>query len=103
MEKLKIWGPVIGILGSIVTAVMGAGPLGAILAGVGAIAVTILSIFAYNKYKNWQFDSAHKKENEKNVEDHGKVIEENQAISADDEASLEQSKKDKDNAFEVKQ
>ena len=64
MEKLKIWGPVLAVVASIVTAIMGAGPIGAILGGVGGIAIAVIGLLGYNKYMAWKFANTHKKENE---------------------------------------
>lgn len=99
MDKLKVWGPILGIVASIITAVMGAGPIGAILGGVGGIATAVIGLMARNWYMNWKFANAHKNENEQAISDAGKVIEGNTELSKDDEKTLSQSKKDKLGAF----
>lgn len=87
--------PILSLLVGIGGAVLGAGPLGAILAGVGTLGLLAGGIFLYNKLKGIQFDNAHNAGNEQAVDDHGHVIENNQHQGHDDEVSEAQSAADK--------
>lgn len=96
-EAIKgLIGPVIGVIGSLV----GGGPLGLIGFAVGVIGLLIGGIWVYNKYKNFLFDKAHKDQNEQSTKIHEKVIDENTKHSDADKITFDQSKKDKEGAFD---
>ena len=95
-ETIKSW---IGPAFSFVMSLIGGGPWGLIAFGIGAVALIVGGIFVFNKFKNWQFDNAQKKQNEDAVADHAKIVDKGIEHAKDDAASLEQSKKDKENAF----
>lgn len=90
-------GPILGLFGSII----GAGPFGAIVAGLGGLGLLVGGIFLYNKFKAWQFASAQNSGNEQAVIDSAHVIDHNQHQGSDDEISEAQSAADKLAAIEA--
>ena len=95
-ETLKGFiGPIISIISSLI----GGGPLGLIGFGVGILGLIFGGIWIYNKYKNWVFSEAHSKQNDKAVSDHSKVIDKNIDHSNSDDKTFTHSKKSKENAF----
>lgn len=95
-ETIKSW---IGPAFSLVMSLIGGGPWGLVAFGVGAVALLVGGIWVFNKFKNWQFDNAHEKQNEQAVIDQGKVIDKNIEHSDDDDLTFDKSKKDKEEAL----
>jgi len=77
--------------------------MGLIGAGVAVVGLLIGGIWLYNKWKNFKFDSAHKKQNEDAAKDHATVIDKNTEHNDDDDKTFDQSKKDKEGAFDGEQ
>lgn len=90
---------ILGVVGPIVSGIFGAGPFGMIAAALGAVALGIGAIVIINKIKQRGYDKAHNKTNENATEGHNETIDLSQKISKEDKKALDQSKKDKDNAF----
>ena len=91
--------PVLGAVGGIISGMMGAGPIGGIIGGVAGIALTIIGVVFYNKYKKWQFENAHKQEKKQEQKDHEQFMKDADKHAQSDEEASAQSKKNKENAF----
>ena len=94
---MSILGPIL----SVFTSILGGGPLGAIVGGIGAIGLLIGGIILYGKFKAWQYASAQNSGNAQAVTDNSHVIDSGQHQSSDDEISEAQSIKDKLAAIEA--
>lgn len=95
-DVIKEWAaPVVSIISSLI----GGGPLGLVGFGLGIVVLVVGGIWAFNKFKNWKFNNAHDEQNEQSVKDHNKVIDKNKQHSDDDKETFDQSKTDKENAF----
>ena len=96
MDSIIKYGvPLLSIISSLGGAILGAGPLGAVLAGVGTFGLLFAGIFLYNKFRQFQFDSAHNQGNTQSVTDHGHVIVDNQHQGTQDAQTISQAEKDR--------
>ena len=95
MDTVKSLLPsIVGLIGSMI----GGGPFGAIIGGVGLIGMVVAGLWAYNKYRNWVFERTAIAEQQQAANDQAAIVAANQNQAAGDAATIAQSELDKINA-----
>lgn len=84
----------VGLIGSMI----GGGPFGAIIGGVGIIGMVVAGLWAYNKYRNWVFERTATAEQQQAANDQATVVAANQNQAAGDALTISTSEQDKINA-----
>ena len=95
MDTIKSLLPsIVGLIGSMI----GGGPFGAIVGGLGLIGMVVAGLWAYNKYRNWVFERTAIAEQQQAANDQAAIVAANQNQAAGDAATIAQSELDKINA-----
>ena len=89
MDTVKTWVlPILSILAPLVTGLISAGPIGAIIGAVAGGAILVGGIVLFNKFKAWQFANVQKQEQQQASADAANTIKNNQQQAQGDAASI---------------